>query len=146
MKVKLKTVGYGVIVDARREPAGARQRIAVEPCLQRKNAQLVRCAHGVPPSAAAEPQAKLRETWIHAALQRAQYRSGNAGGVPVHAHHCTVCLKPEWIAQPGEKFRWPVVENDLLGDGSPKLGHPLRKPRRHMSAVERKIGCAGAFH
>jgi hypothetical protein len=40
----------------------------------------------------------------------------------------------------------PVVQDDLLGNGGPKLCHPIGQPRRHTSAVEWKIGCAGAFH
>src|SRR5450631_3941086 len=109
MEVELKTIRNRVIVHASREPTRACQCAAIESGLRRKGAQFIRCANRVPSASSAEHQAKLRETRVHTALQRTQNRRRDAGRVPVHPHHCTVCLKPEWITQSREETRLPVV-------------------------------------
>src|ERR1035438_4586402 len=123
MEVELKTIRNRVIVHPRREPTRACQRISIEPGLQRKRSQFIWRANRMPSTSSADHQAKLREAWIHTALQCAQNRRCDAGRVPVHTHHRAVCLKPEWITQSREEARLPVVKNDLLGDGGPKLCH-----------------------
>src|ERR1017187_3952114 len=133
MEVELKTIRNRVIVHARRESTRACQRISIESGLQRKRSQFVRCANRVPSTSSAEHQAKFRETWIHAALQCTQNRRCDARRVPVHTHHSAVCLKPEWITQSREEARLPVVQNDLLGDGGPKLCQDRKSTRLNSS-------------
>src|SRR5690606_11623661 len=68
------------------------------------------------------------------------------GRVPVHAHHGAERLEPERVAQAREQPGWAVLDEHVLADGGAERGHPLREPAGHASAVERKVGRAGALH
>ena len=74
------------------------------------------------------------------ALESAENRGGDAGGMPVHAHNGAERLEPEWIAQAREEFRRAVVIDDAFRDRCAEFRHALGQPRRDASAVERKIG------
>src|SRR5581483_3907399 len=66
--------------------------------------------------------------------------------MPVHAHHASQRLKPEWIAEARQKFSGAIACDDVLRNGSTEFLHPLRKPRRYTAAVQRKISKSGALH
>jgi hypothetical protein len=66
--------------------------------------------------------------------------------MPVHPHHAAEGLKPEWVAQPGEKFIVAVMKKDAFRDPGSERRHPRRKPGRHAAAVERQIRNSGTLH
>jgi hypothetical protein len=135
VEVDLESIGDRVVVDARREAAGADERAAVKPFPLRHRQQFVRRAPGMPPAAAADVNAEFAGARVEPAFERSHYRSGDAGGVPVHPHHATERLKPERVAQAREQRLGAVAVDDGLGDGGAEQGHAFRQPRRHAAAV-----------
>jgi|SRR5687768_14577174 len=66
--------------------------------------------------------------------------------MPIHPHHRAECLEPEWVTQPRKKPAYTVFQDNVLGNTRAKLCHPIRKPRRDASSVERQIGGTGTSH
>src|SRR5580700_618380 len=95
---------------------------------------------------AANKDAEFVRSWIEAALQRSDDRSGNAGRVPIHAHHRTEGLKPERIAQAREQFGGSIVQKNALANGRAQQRHAIGEPSRNVAAMQGKIGVAGASH
>ena len=147
VQVDLEAVGDGVVVDARREPAGAHQRVAVEADAIGDRAQLVRRVARLLAAPAADVDAELVRPRVQAALQRAHHRRRDARRVPVHAHHAAERLEPERIAQPRQQRRPAVVDAATLSAiAVPSASIRAGQPRRHAAAVQRQIGDAGALH
>src|SRR5690242_19469482 len=100
----------------------------------------------MPASPATDVNAQLVGAGVETALERAHYRRGNSGGVPVHAHHATESLEPERIAQARKQFRRAVVIKDALANAGAELCDALGEPGRHSPAMQRQISYSGALH
>jgi hypothetical protein len=146
MQVNLKPVVHRVVVNPRGEPAGADERLAVEPGPAGNRSELVGCHPGLSAAAAADVDTKLVGARIEALLQRAHDRRRDTRGMPVHAHDRTEGLEPERIAQPREQRRPTVVVEHTFGDCGSERDHPRGQPRRNTAAVQREIGDAGSLH
>src|ERR1700730_17548220 len=79
-----------------------------------------------------------------ASLQRANDACGDPGRMPVHAHYGAERLEPERMRQPPQGFVAAILMHDRLRDDRAKRGHARRKPRRHASAMKRKVSVPGA--
>src|ERR1700722_4884519 len=146
MEIKLEPVCNRIVVHPCGEAAGASQHFAIQTNSIRKGAQFVGRAYRMAPAPAADGDAQVRRARIEAAFERAHYRGGDARRMPVHPHHTTECLKPEWIAETSEKFGCSVGNDDVFRDGSAELSHPFGEPSWYTAAVQRKVGCSGALH
>ena len=104
VKVELKAIGDGVVIDASGEAAGAGELIAVKAGEAGERDELVGGAAGVAAAASADGEAEFGEAGVQATFQGSEDGGGNAGGVPVHAHDSAKGLEPEGIAEAGEEF------------------------------------------
>ncbi len=68
VQVDLESIGDGVIVHARREPAGADQFLTIQAVAVRHRAELIGSAPGMTPASAANIEAQLTRARIDAAL------------------------------------------------------------------------------
>src|ERR1044071_2544162 len=116
VKVNLKPVGDRVVVDARCQPAGANELIAVKPATIGDRSQFLRSVSREFSSTTTDVNAKVVCTRRETSLESSHHRCGNSGGMPIHSHHRTERLEPERIAQPAEKCRCAVVADYGLGD------------------------------
>src|SRR2546423_15348361 len=66
--------------------------------------------------------------------------------MPIHAQDAAESLEPEGIGKAREQFRLPVVIEHALRDGGAKRRHPVGKPRRNTSAVQREVCRPRALH
>jgi hypothetical protein len=66
--------------------------------------------------------------------------------MPVHAHDAAEGLKPEGIAQPGQKGVMPVMQKNAFNDGSSQPRHTLGQPGRDVAAMKGRIGKSGSLH
>ena len=144
VQVEIEAVLHGGAVDLGDQPAGARQPGAVEADALAEQPQFVRRLARMLAAAAADMDAEFVLQRPEPALQRADHAGRDAGGVPVHAHHGAERLKPERMRQPLQEFVAAVMMHDRLRDDGAERGHARRQPRRHASAMERKVGAAGA--
>jgi hypothetical protein len=64
--------------------------------------------------------------------------------MPVHAHHGTERLEPEWMRQAAQQFIAPVMVDDRLANHCAEPRHPIGQPFRDVAAVQWKIGAAGS--
>src|SRR5689334_19871591 len=103
VQIDLKPVVHRVVVDARREPAGAYQCRAVEAYAVGNLLELGRRVTGMTAATTADVQAELAGTIVEPTLQRAHHRRRDARGMPVHSHHGPIRLEPERIAEAREK-------------------------------------------
>src|SRR6185369_2492286 len=79
VKVDLKTVGDGVVVDASRKPAGADECIRVETTAFSERTKLVWCVAGRLAATTADVQSELVRARRKATFQRAHHGSSDAG-------------------------------------------------------------------
>src|SRR5215471_2276922 len=100
----------------------------------------------MPAASPTDIHAKLVRTWVETTLQRSHHRRGDAGRVPVHAHHRTERLKPERVAQPRKQRRSAVVIEHALADRRTEHRHSRGEPFGHASVVQGQIGETGTFH
>src|SRR5215469_3199893 len=63
--------------------------------------------------------------------------------MPVHAHHGTERLEPEWMRQAAQQFIAPVMVDDRLANDCAEPRHPIGQPFWDVAAVQWKIGAAG---
>jgi hypothetical protein len=98
----------------------------------------------VPSPAAADMDAEFVAERRQPALQGADDAGGDAGGVPVHAHHRPERLEPEGMCQPCQQFLASVVMHDGLADHGAQRRHAGHKPLRDPTAVKGDIGAAAA--
>ena len=141
VQIDLKAVGDRIVVDARGEPAGADQRVAIEADALGDRTQLAGCVARLLAASAADVDAELVRARIESSLQRAHHRRGDAGGVPVHAHHRSERLEPERIAQPRQQRRPAVVQHHALADRGAERGHaraPATTARARRAAGGRR--------
>src|SRR5215207_11094640 len=99
----------------------------------------------MPAATAADMQAKLAAERLQAALQRTQHAGGDAGGMPIHAHHRAERLEPEGMRQPAQELVAAIVMDDRLADHGAQPRHALGKPRRHPARMQRQVGATGSL-
>lgn len=146
MKVKLKTVGHSIVVDAGGEAAGSDKCFTVSAGHRRDTTEFVGGSTGLPSASAADVNSEFVTSIGQASLQSAHHRGGDPGGVPVHSHYGAERLEPEGITEARKKFRRAIVIEDGFDNRGAKGGHSLGEPRRYASTVQGQIGGAGAFH
>src|SRR5580698_2285982 len=95
--------------------------------------------------AAAAAQIEFVLSGGEAALQGADDAGGNARGMPIHPHHRAERLKPERMGQPLKEGIAPVMMNDGFRDNPAERRHTLSEPRRHPTAMQRKISTASSL-
>jgi hypothetical protein len=127
-------------VDLGREPAGARQRLAVEPGALADGDELGGRASRGGAAAAADVDAELPLDGSQAAPQRAEGAGGDPRGVPVHAQHAAERLEPEGVREARDELLAPVVVDDGLDEHAAEPLHALGEPARHPASVKRQIG------
>jgi len=132
-------------VDLGDQPARARQRVAVEADAIADRHEFLRRLQGVLAAAAADMQAELAGKRRQPALERADHAGGDAGGVPVHAHHGAERLEPERMGEPAQQLVAPVMMDDRFAHHRAQPGHALGQPRRHPPIVQRQIGATGSL-
>jgi hypothetical protein len=137
MQVEIEAILDGGAVDLGDQPAGARQRRAIDAGARAHGQQFIRRPARLRTAAAADMQAELARQGRQAALERAEHAGGDAGRVPVHAHHCAEGLEPERMRQASEKFVTPIVLDDRLGNQHAEPGHAVAQPFRHAAAMQR---------
>jgi len=86
--------------------------------------------------------AKLAAERRQAALQRAEHAGGDAGRMPVHAHHGAERLEPERMRQAAQQLVAAVMVDDRLAHDPAEAGHAIGEPARDLSAMQRKIGAS----
>src|SRR6266581_608799 len=99
VKVNLKTVADCVVVDARRQPAGAHQGFTIKTATLRNRSQFLRGVARKSSAAAADIDAEFPGSWPEPALQGAHNGGGDARRMPVHSHDRAERLEPERIAE-----------------------------------------------
>jgi hypothetical protein len=109
VKIELESILHGRAVDLGDQPAGAYQRLAIDAGPLADRSQLIRRAARMLAAPAADVNAELALQRRQPALQGANHASGNAGRVPVHAHHGAKRLEPERMRQPLQEFVAPIV-------------------------------------
>src|SRR2546430_2675502 len=98
----------------------------------------------MPAAAPAHMDAEFMSQRRQTALQGTDHAGGNARGMPVHSHYGTEGLEPEWMRWPPQEFITAVVMHDRLADDGAQRGHARGEPRRHATAMQRKISAAGS--
>lgn len=146
VQINLKSVGDGVVVDASGKAAGADQFFPIPALLVRQQAKFGGRVTRVTTATSADVNTEFVRAGIEATLEGSHDRRCDARGVPIHAHNGTEGLKPERITEAGEELGGAVMVDYCFRDGGTELLHALGKPRRHASAVERKVGVTGTFH
>jgi hypothetical protein len=96
------------------------------------------------PTAATNVNAELMLDGSQPALQRTNHARGDSRGMPVHSHHRTKRLKPEWVGEPAQYLISTIMMNDGFGDHCAETGHSSGKPARYLAAVEGEISASGA--
>ncbi len=144
VQVKVEAVLHRRAVDLGDEPARLRERRAVDAGALADRDQLVRRLARMLAAPAADMNAKLAAQRGEPALQRAEHAGGDAGGVPVHAHHGAERLEPEGMRETAQEFLAPVVMHDGLRDHRAEPRHALAEPRRHAAAMKRQVGASAA--
>src|SRR5262245_20454569 len=142
MQVEFKPVLHRSAVDLCNQPAGARERCPVKADALAERHELIRRATGMLSTSAAHMNAKFVPRRAEAAFERTDDAGGDAGGVPVHAHHCAEGLEPERMRQARQELVPAVVMHDRLANDRAERCHALRQPRRDPSAMQGKIGTA----
>ncbi len=143
VQIEIEAVLHRRTVDLGDEPARPDQPVAVEADALPEARELVRGAPRMLAAAAADMDAELAGERAKAPLQRADHARGDAGGMPVHAHHGAEGLEPERMRQPAQEFLAAVVMHDRLADHGSERGHPAREPGRHAAAMERQVCASG---
>ena len=124
--IELVAVLHRGAVDLGDQPAGGGEPGAVEAEPIADLDQLLRRLARARAAAATDMQAELARERVEAALQGADHAGGDAGGMPVHAHHGAERLKPEWMRQPLQEFVAAIVMNHGLRDNGAERGHAYR--------------------
>ncbi|MDR6138106.1 hypothetical protein QE438_001410 [Pseudoxanthomonas sp. SORGH_AS 997] len=144
VQIQVEPVLHRRAVHLGHQPAGARQRRAVHAGALAHRQQLVGRGPRMPAAPAAHMQAQLARQRRQPALERADHAGGDAGGMPVHAHHRAEGLEPERMGQPPQQLVAPIAVDDGLAHHRAQPGHALAQPRRYAPAMQGKIGAAAA--
>ena len=147
MEIKVEPILDRRAVDLGDKPARLGERRAVETDSIADRDKLMRRLARVTAAAAANMDAEFSGQGCQAALQRADDAGGDAGGMPVHPHHCAERLEPKRMRQPTQQLVAAILEDDRLGDHRAQPGHAIAQPFRHAATVKRQVGAAGtAYH
>ena len=144
VQVKVEAVLHGRAVHLGDEAARLRERCAVDTGALADRDQLIRRLARMLAASAAHMDAELAAQRRQPALQRTNHAGGDAGGMPVHAHHGAERLEPERMRETAQEFLAPVVMHDRLRDHRAEPRHALAEPRRHAAAMERQVGASAA--
>jgi hypothetical protein len=145
VQIKIEAVLHCGAVDLGDEAACLRKRRAVDAGARADRDKLVRGPARVLAAAAAHLHAEFFFERREPALERADDARGDAGGMPVHAHHGAERLEPERVREPPQQLVAPVMVHDRLGHDRAEAGHAAGEPARHLPAVQRQIGASGAL-
>ncbi|MCW0459548.1 hypothetical protein NB717_000616 [Xanthomonas sacchari] len=143
VQVQVEAVLHRGAVDLGHQTADPRQVRAVQPGALAHRLQLVRRGPRMPSTAAAHVDAQFAGQRRQAALERAQHAGGDAGGMPVHAHHRPQRLEPERMRQAPQQFVAAIAVHDGLAHHRAEPGHARAQPVRHATAMQGQIGAAG---
>nr|WP_240320663.1 hypothetical protein [Sphingomonas crusticola] len=143
VQVEIEIVLHGGAIDFGNQAAGLGKRGAIHADLLANHCQLVGRAARMTAAAAADVDAQFPRQRRKPALECTQHAGGDPGRMPVHPHHRSEGLKPEWMGQPAEEFVAAIFVDDRLRDHRAELGHPLAQPRRNAPAMQRKVCATG---
>ena len=104
------------------------------------------CSIALEPKGPSTHDTELSRQGRQAALQRADDARGDAGGMPVHSHHCAEGLEPEGMRQPAQKLIAAILEDNRLGDHRAQPSHSIAQPFGHAAAVKRQVCATRAPH
>lgn len=90
-------------------------------------------------SSLADTRLKREAFRRQAAFQRADHARRDARRMPVHPHDSAERLEPERMRQTAQQFIAPIMMNDRLAHDSAQTRHAVRKPFRHVPAVQRQV-------
>jgi hypothetical protein len=144
MQIKVESILNGCAINFGDQSAGPRQACAVDPDALAYREQLLRRLSGVFPASAANVNAEFTLNGSQSPLQRTNHARGYSRGMPVHSHHNSERLKPEWVGEPAQKLVATIMMNDGLSDHCAETRHSTGKPAWYVAAVERKISASGA--
>ena len=137
VQIKIETVLDSRAIDFRDKAARLRQGLAVEADAVADRYEFARSLTGMLAAPAADMDAKLAREWRETVLQRADHARGDAGGMPIHAHHGTERLEPEGMAETAEELIPAIVEDDGLGHNRAEPRHAAGQPLRNAAAMQR---------
>ena len=143
VQVQVEPILHRGAIDLGDQPAGSGQSGTVKADPLANCDQLVRGLPGVLAAASANMDPQLVRERGQAALQRADHARRNARRMPIHAHHGTERLEPEGMGEAPQQLVAAIMMDDGLADQRAQAGHPIRKPLRDASAVQRKVGRSG---
>src|SRR2546423_14764653 len=97
VKINLKTIADGIIVNTGGKTARANQCFAIESTTISDPAQFRWCISSESTATAANVDSQFVRTGRQAPFEPGPNRSGDARGMPVHAHNAAQRLKPKRI-------------------------------------------------
>ncbi len=137
VQIKIEAILHRRAVDFGNQTTRVRQCGAVEAYAISKRDQLLRCLSRVRAPASANIQAKLPGEGRQSALQGADDAGGNAGRVPIHAHHRAEGLEPVWMSKASKQVVAPVVVDNGLADHGPEPCHAIAQPFGDTATMKR---------
>jgi hypothetical protein len=139
VQIQIKTVLHRGAVDLGHQATRLSQNRSIETDAVPDRNELLRRLARMLAAAATDMNSELGAARREPALERTDDAGRDARRMPVHAHHSPERLEPERMGEPAQQFVATVVMNDGLADDGAETGHPIRKPARHLAAVQRKI-------
>jgi hypothetical protein len=73
-------------------------------------------------------------------LQRADDACRDTGGMPVHAHHGSERLEPEWVREAPQQLIAAVMMDNRFADNRAEAGHSVGEPLGNLPSVQRQVG------
>jgi hypothetical protein len=144
VQVKIEAILDGRAIDFGYQTACGGKRSAVEPDTVANRHKLLGCIARVLAATAAHMQAKFLFKRLQPAFQCADHAGGDAGGMPIHSHHCAERLKPEGVCKTAQQFVPAIMVHDCLADDRSQPRHPGGKPLWDMTPMKGQIGATGA--
>src|SRR5512132_1953803 len=144
VQIEIEAVLNCGAVDLGDEPAHFAERRAIEADPIADCSKLVRRLPGMLAASATDVDAQFSRERCHAALEGTDDACGDAGRVPVHAHHRAEGLEPEGVSETPQQFVATILKDDRLADDGTQAGHAIAQPFGHSTTVERKICATGA--
>jgi hypothetical protein len=116
VEIEIEAVLDGRTIDLRDQPARPGQGCPVNADAITNRHKLLGRGAAVPLSTAADVNAELARQWRRPALQGADDTGGDAGRMPIHAHHCPEGLESEGMSEAPEQLVTAIFEDDRLHD------------------------------
>jgi hypothetical protein len=123
VQIEIETVLHGGAIDLGDESAGAGETDRVDAYAVAERCEFLGRLARMSAAAAADINSELGLEGFQAALEGPDDAGGDAGGVPVHAHHGPERLEPERVRKPAQELAGAVVVHDRLADHGAELGH-----------------------